>query len=345
MISLLEFEALGSTSSSITLPKIVSLFSGAGGLDLGFQKAGYEVVLAVDCDHWAVETHKAAFPGSMSLQADLVELGVDGFLKILKPLLVSGEKIGVIGGPPCQGFSRSNVSSKPDDPRNKLPMLYLQIVKALQDKYAVEFIVFENVLGIQDKKHQTTFDSIQNTLQSFGLHQSVKVYDAYEFGVPQHRRRVVIAAFASDEVLRSFLPEKQVEGKRTVGEVTDSLPEPLYFSRNAELNPFHPNHWTMQPRSSRFSHPDEQSWDARSFRRLKSDEPSPTVAYGHREIHIHPNGKRRLSIYEAMLIQGFPSEYRLYGSFSAQVQQVSNAVPPPLAFSLAVAIRESLAQM
>jgi len=322
----------------------VSLFSGAGGLDLGFADAGYEVVFAVDSDQWAVETHKQAFPGTCTIQADLVKLGVEGLIERIRPLLNHGEKIGVIGGPPCQGFSRSNVNATPNDPRNKLPMLYLKIVEALQAEYVVEFIVFENVLGIRDNKHKRTFNGILRQLRQLGLSPNVNEYDAYDFGVAQHRRRVIIAAFASARACQEFAPMRQIAGQKTVSEAIGRLPEPSYFSRGMTPNKYHPNHWTMQPRSYRFVHPDEQQRDGRSFRRLKEDEPSPTVAYGHREIHVHPNGKRRLSILEAMLLQGFPKRYVLYGPFSAQVQQVSNAVPPPLAYALALAAGHVLAQ-
>ena len=80
----------------------------------------------------------------------------------------------------------------------------------------------------------------------------------------------------------------------------------------------------------------------RSFRRLEWDKPSPTVAYGHREIHVHPDGRRRLSIFEAMRLQGFPTDFVLEGTFSSQVEQVSNAVPPPLAEALATAIKVAM---
>ncbi|MDR2381250.1 MAG: DNA cytosine methyltransferase, partial [Bifidobacteriaceae bacterium] len=207
-----------------TLPKIISLFSGAGGLDLGFKDGGYDVVLAVDFDEWAVETHRKAFPETRSLHADLVKLGVTGLMEAARQVLSPGDSIGVIGGPPCQGFSRSNVASRADDPRNKLPALYLDIVAALQAEYKVEFIIFENVLGIQDKKHRRTFDGIKQTLEELGLHQSVREYDAYEFGVPQHRRRVIIAAFESEKSQAVFSPKKQKDGKKTVGEAIDGLP-------------------------------------------------------------------------------------------------------------------------
>ncbi|BDR52216.1 cytosine-specific methyltransferase [Bombiscardovia nodaiensis] len=321
----------------------MSLFSGAGGLDLGFQKDKYEIVFAVDVDKSAVETHRKAFPKTHCIQADLVNLGVDGLVSEIDKVLVPGERIGVIGGPPCQGFSRSNSNSSADDPRNKLPALYLDIVKALKTKYTVDFLIFENVLGIEDKKHASTFSAIKETLGTLGFHKSIAEYDAFNFGVPQHRQRVIIAGFASKQACESFKPTAQIKGKQTVREAIEHLPEPSYCAHGRKVvDGFHPNHWTMQPKSPRFAHPELFKEDGRSFRRLSWDKPSPTVAYGHREIHIHPDGKRRLSVYEAMQLQGFPKNYELCGTFSAQVQQVSNAVPPPLAYALAVAVEDSL---
>ena len=119
----------------------------------------------------------------------------------------------------------------------------------------------------------------------------------------------------------------------------EGLPEPAYFSRGmtAKDIPFHRNHWTMMPKSPKLLA--GTSTDGRSFRRLLWDDESPTVAYGNREIHVHPDGGRRLSVHEAMLLQGFPRQYRLCGNFSQQITQVSNAVPPPVARALARTIR------
>jgi DNA (cytosine-5)-methyltransferase 1 len=98
----------------------------------------------------------------------------------------------------------------------------------------------------------------------------------------------------------------------------------------------------MQPKSHRFLSPTAESGEGRSFRRLNWDAASPTIAFGHREIHVHPNGHRRLSIYEAMLLQGFPADFVLEGNLSEQVEQVSNAVPPPLARSIALAVKSAI---
>lgn len=330
----------------MALPKIVSLFSGAGGLDLGFQQAGFPLAFAVDVSVAAIETHRRNFEGAVSVAADLEELGPDGVLGHLHSLLEPGESIGVIGGPPCQGFSRANTGSAANDPRNRLPLLYLQIVQALQGKYKVEFVLFENVLGIRDAKHSVTFGGILSKFREIGLTPDVNEYSALDYGVAQSRNRVIISGFRDMEAARNFKPVKVESTDLTVRAVIGALPDPAFFARGLDRAaiPHHENHWTMRPLSRRFSRPGGADRAGRSFRRLDWDKPSPTVAYGHREIHIHPDGRRRLSIYEAMLLQGFPSDFVLEGTLSSQVEQVSNAVPPPLAQSLAAAIREAMSR-
>lgn len=326
------------------LPKIVSLFSGAGGLDLGFSKAGFPLAFAVDNSPAAVATHRHNFPRTSAVTADLIDLGPDGLARHVEKVLTPGEAIGVIGGPPCQGFSRANNSSVAADPRNQLPMLYLSIVKALQERYDVQFVLFENVLGIRDAKHEVVFRSILRKLRRLGLHTRVDEHSALDFGVPQTRNRVIIAGFREKAAASAFAPRKIKRSGLTVRAAIEGLPAPVFYSRGLQTAsiPHHPNHWTMQPRSRRFSNPEELRSVGRTFRRLEWDMPSPTVAYGHREIHIHPDGHRRLSIFEAMLLQGFPAAFVLKGTLSAQVEQISNAVPPPLAKALAASAKRAL---
>ena len=332
------------TETANVLPKIVSLFSGAGGLDLGFTRAGFPLAFAVDLSPAAVQTHQRNFKETTSIAADLEDLGPDGVLECLEGLLEPGEAIGVIGGPPCQGFSRANTGSAANDPRNRLPMLYLQIVEALKSRYCVEFVLFENVLGIRDTKHSVTFCGILSKFREIGLIPDVNEYSALDYGVAQTRNRVIISGFRDAEVAQNFNPKKVEASNLTVRSVIGDLPDPAFFARDLEKSaiPHHENHWTMRPVSKRFSQPGGVDRAGRSFRRLEWDKPSPTVAYGHREIHVHPEGRRRLSIYEAMLLQGFPTDFVLEGAFSSQVEQVSNAVPPPLAQSLAAAIKTAM---
>lgn len=326
-----------------SLPKIVSLFSGAGGLDLGFQQEGFCVPLAIDYAPSAISTHKKNFKDTFSIAADLTELGPAGVLEYVFETVEIGSKIGVIGGPPCQGFSRANPTAEANDPRNLLPSLYVKIIKELQKYYEVEFVVFENVLGMKDKKHSSKYKALIDGLEKLDFTIYEKELCALDYGVPQKRQRIIISAMRQDQGYGEVRPNKR-KGKSTVREAIGELDDPAYFEKGLTPKdiPVHPNHWTMKPKSIRFVSQMPLNNKARSFRKLNWDDASPTIAFGNREIHVHPNGHRRLSIYEAMLLQGFPHKFILEGNLSQQVTQISNAVPPPLARSVASAVKRSL---
>jgi DNA (cytosine-5)-methyltransferase 1 len=326
------------------LPVIVSLFSGAGGLDWGFHKEGFEIRAAFDIAPAAIRTHRRNFPRATAIACDLDLIGPSGVLEHVRAAIPAGRRIGIIGGPPCQGFSRANVSRSKDDPRNKLPALYVRIVRELQKHYRVEFIVFENVLGMRDAKHRASYESLVRGLGRLDFHVSEQELCATEFGVPQTRRRIVLMAMAKTRTTPNLRPRRR-KGARSVRDAIGSLPAPAFFERDLSPDqiPVHPNHWTMNPKSRRFRNR-RADRESRSFKRLIWSKPSPTIAFGHREIHVHPGGKRRLSIYEAMLLQGFPDTFVIEGNLSEQVEQVSNAVPPPLARSVASAFRRAFAK-
>jgi DNA (cytosine-5)-methyltransferase 1 len=142
-----------------------------------------------------------------------------------------------------------------------------------------------------------------------------------------------------------WVPPRPVRGEVTVGQVIGGLPDPIHNAPalNPESFPVHPNHWCFVPKSQKFQNglKEGEMW-GRSFRTLSWNEPSWTVAYGHREMHVHPSGRRRVSIYEAMLLQSFPENYRLLGTITDQCALVSDAVPPKLARQIAQSIRVSL---
>lgn len=339
----IEKTGVCSPMSDKELPEVVSLFCGAGGLDWGFHKEGFQVSLAIDISKAAIKSHQRNFKSTCSVAADLIELQPDGVFKLVADKINKNKRIGLIGGPPCQGFSRANTSSQANDPRNLLPQLYLDIVKKLQLDYVVEFVVFENVLGIRDKKHAATYAALVMGLEELGFTVTEKELCSIDFGVPQMRRRILLSALRSGQGYKEVKPEHK-EGKRTVKEAIGHLADPAFFDRSltADQIPVHPNHWTMQPKSKRFQNPEKNYSDGRSFKRLNWEKPSPTIAFGNREIHVHPSGKRRLSVYEAMLLQGFPEDFVLIGNLSEQVEQVSNAVPPPLSRSLAAAVKKAI---
>jgi DNA (cytosine-5)-methyltransferase 1 len=329
--------------NKVALPQIISLFSGAGGLDLGFKQKGFKISLAIDFEKAAIQTHKRNFKKTKSISEDLIKLGPSGVLSHVQKQIQPGSRIAVIGGPPCQGFSRANPTANPNDPRNLLPLLYVKVIKELQKYYSVEFAVFENVLGMKDKKHSNKYAGLIRGLKKLGFDINERELCALDYGVPQVRQRIIISAMRKGQGYSDVIPIKR-KGKTTVRQAIGMLGEPAFFDRKLKPNeiPIHPNHWTMKPKSRRFIQPILAELKTRSFRRLIWDKASPTIAFGNREIHLHPEGKRRLSIYEAMLLQGFPSSFILEGNLSQQVTQISNAVPPPLARSVAAAVKRSL---
>ncbi|MHA4870213.1 DNA cytosine methyltransferase [Duganella sp. PWIR1] len=323
--------------------KLVSLFCGAGGLDLGFKQAGFSTAIAFDFNQSAVESFNKNHPGKVATVVDIEKAGADGILSLVIKKIPRGSDIGIIGGPPCQGFSRANPNSKADDPRNALPKTYLQIVKALMGVYNVHFLLIENVGGIKAEKHSETFDGIIAEIESLNFGSHHEILNSVHYGVPQHRKRMLIVGLRKDQAAKFSFPKKNKKIK-TVGDVIADFPSPVFCNRGTKVEEsvFHPNHWTMMPRSKKFTSDYVAPAGSRSFKKVEWHEPSKTIAFGNREILVHPSGLRRLSIYEAMLLQGFPKKFKLLGTLSAQVTQVSNAVPPPLAKEIALSIKYSI---
>lgn len=330
-----------------TLP-VVSLFSGSGGLDEGFVQAGFSSVLAMDIDQAACQTFEWNHPRIRILRKDLSQ-ALNGYVvERLSELPFSVRPVGVIGGPPCQAFSLSNVHKRSDDPRLKLPGNYAHILSELTKHYGIDFFVFENVLGLKHKAHSELFGYFKELFASAGFTIFEGELDAQDFGVAQVRKRVFVVGFNSLKypAVRFEFPKGNPTQRKTVREVIGTLPSPAVFERGMRSDeiPHHPNHWCLKPKSKKFFNGFLKEGDikGRPFRVLEWGKPSWTVAYGHREVHVHPSGKRRLSIYEAMLLQGFRPDYVLKGNMSDQIRLVSDAVPPPLARALAESVLKVL---
>lgn len=326
--------------------KVVSLFCGAGGLDLGFIDAGFEVCYAVDSDAAAIRTYNRNHPGELGKVMDLLETDVEQLCNlVIKECGKSTQVSGIIGGPPCQGFSQGNVGRHAGDPRNKLALKYANIVNAFHGKFGLKFFVFENVPEIRAKRNMEILNELRSELSTnFNIFE--QELNSCNYQVAQNRKRLFIVGICKSYNLEEFhFPLPSDLKKKVVADVISDLPDPIYFSHSLSAGsiPFHQNHWTSRPRSKRFETGLMPS-GGRSFIKLDWEKPSRTVAYGNREIHIHPNGQRRLSIYEAMQIQGFPFRYVLEGNLSQQVKQISNAVPPPVAEKIAQSIMDQILQ-
>jgi DNA (cytosine-5)-methyltransferase 1 len=325
---------------------VISLFCGCGGLDLGFREAGFQPLLAIDKDASACKTYEQNHAGVRVLKQDLSSAPKGYILDRLAELPQTIKPVGVIGGPPCQAFSLSNRNGDERDARANLPHNYATVLKDLALAFELDFFVFENVLGLRYKKHSELFGVFKRLFASAGFSIFEGELDAQDFGVAQMRKRLFVVGFNGKKYpdLDFEFPTGPVKARRTVKDAIGSLPKPKFYEHGlspADI-PVHPNHWCMRPRSKKFfnGYLKEGDIKGRPFRVLPWDKPSWTVAYGHREVHIHPSGHRRLSIYEAMLLQGFPSSYRLLGTLSDQIRLVSDAVPPPLAEVLGKAVME-----
>lgn len=325
---------------------LLSLFCGAGGLDLGFERAGFDVGLALDKKADSVESynHNRCTP-SHGHCADVNDISLE-FLDGLW-----GSKFaptGIIGGPPCQSFSQANRSITDEDPRHQLPLVYARLLKKLNNRRAVEFFVMENVKGLRSGRHAHRLEIFKAALTDAGFHVSEQLLNSANYGTPQNRERLFIVGLNRKifgEVTWGIPAFTTTNPENVwVKAVLGGLPEPIQFVRGADPDkfPHHRNHWCMVPKSPRFANGSLKTGDSsrRSFKTLGWSKPSITVAYGHREVHVHPNGHRRLSIYEAMLLQGFPHTYELLGSLSSQIDQVSEAVPPPMAEAVARSVND-----
>jgi DNA (cytosine-5)-methyltransferase 1 len=333
-------------ASNSSLP-VVSLFCGPGGFDVGFEQAGFTPVLAIDAAAAACKTFKYNHSTATVLKRDLATAPQGYVVERLRELPDNPIPVGVIGGPPCQAFSLSNGYKTESDPRAELPRHYAAALKELNKEYRIDYFVFENVLGLKHLRHHAVFEQFKRLFASAGFTIFEDELDAVDFGVAQVRKRVFIVGFNKDKYpnLQFSFPSGW-KHRATVRDTIGDLPPALLFQRGTlpDEIPHHPNHWCMRPRSPRFTNGTLKQGEikGRPFRVLRWDEPSWTVAYGHREVHIHPEGKRRLSVYEAMLLQGFPPDYVLCGTLSDQIRMVSDAVAPPVAKALAEAIRDAL---
>lgn len=325
---------------------LLSLFSGAGGLDLGFEHAGFQIGLALDRKKDSVDSYNHNRPNAPCAKVqDLSSISVD----------VIDQRYGskfmptaVIGGPPCQSFSQANVNQRDDDIRSALPRSYARLVKELHERSRLDFFVMENVVGLTQAKHEPTLIAVETYLRKAGFTTARLMLNAKDHGTPQNRPRLFLVGvnrtkFPAINPASLDVPKKS---GGTVRSKIGKLGEPWHFSRNIDMkcHPEHINHWCMSPKSPKFHQQGgvRPGIKGRSFKMLDWDSPSIAVAYGHREVNVHPNGRRRLSVYEAMLLQGFPPEYELLGTLSSQIDQVSEAVPPPLAHAVASSINRAL---
>lgn len=329
---------------------VLSLFSGSGGLDLGFEEAGFRPLLAIDSSSAAIATYERNHPGTATAKMDLSEVEPEFVLDLWDGITGGTRPAGIIGGPPCQGFSKSNAHQSDSDPRRRLLYNYASIIEIFTERYDTDFFVLENVPGLNYTRHKPLLAEFKEMAVAAGFIMPATdsiFLDAGNFGVPQHRKRLVMVGINAKRYPGTELvaPEGHCDPP-SVASAIAGLPEPVYCGNRLgpDAIPYHPNHVAMVPKSPKFTDGSLSQGNGKglSFKVLAWDSPSYTVAYGHNEIHVHPDCHRRLSVYEAMLLQGFPRSYELVGTFTEQVRLVSDAVPPPMAEGVARSIIQTL---
>ncbi len=341
----------------------IDLFSGCGGMSLGFEKSGFKELLAIDNWKDALVTYEHNIKNAHTLCADLSCLSPD---KIMSDYNITNVDV-IIGGPPCQGFS---VAGKRiiEDERNKLYKSFVSFVKHFRPKA----FVMENVPNILSIGGGIVKDSIIKDFGDIGYTVKVQVMTASDYGVPQNRRRAVFVGFA-DGTQYNF-PHPLCSHKITAYEALCDLPEgsladgdayptdaqndyQRFIRQNSKGVYNHDitihNEKTkeiiaMVPDGGNYKDLPEDLQQTRkvhiAWTRLNSQKPSITIDTGHRH-HFHYKWNRVPTVRESARIQSFPDSFVFLCSKTSQYKQVGNAVPPIMAQAIAEQLKKQLCQV
>lgn len=346
--------------NSKTRHTFIDLFSGCGGLSLGFGMAGYESLLAIDNWQDALSTYTFNRPGARTLCADISALNPS---EIKKQYDIHNVDV-IIGGPPCQGFS---VAGKRDvnDTRNRLYKSFVEFVKTFSPKA----FVMENVPNILSIGNGVIRDAIVSDFEGLGYKVVHKVLTASDYGVPQNRRRAVFVGMKDGK--EYIFPDKLQSPKVTSWEALSDLPEHSLadgedytstpksayqeFMRAGSLGIY--NHDVTEheqktkdiialvPDGGNYKDLPQDLQQTRkvhiAWTRINSKKPSMTIDTGHRH-HFHYQYNRIPTVRESARIQSFPDSFIFKCSKTSQYKQVGNAVPPLLAKAIATRLAEHL---
>ncbi len=314
----------------------VDLFSGAGGLSLGFKQAGFQNIFSIDYDHDSCETHKKNIPNHKVIESDIRSLTKSDILR-----LTNGVDVDIVaGGTPCQGFSMAgNIGRKfIDDPRNSLFKEFARVVSILKPK----FIVIENVARLFTHNNGRTRKEIVKLFSGMGYETECHIINSVDYGVPQTRRRLFI--IGNKLGLKNTFPLPTHKVPVTVKDAIGKLPR-LVSGKSSRI----PNHRSMnhskqmlkkmsyvKDGGNRYDIPKSirpKTGDVRKYIRYGSSDPSVCVTGDMRKI-FHYEQNRALTVRELASLQSFPKTFEFLGNSLSQQQQVGNAVPPRLAFVL-----------
>lgn len=327
---------------------IISLFSGCGGLDLGFEKAGFSVPVANEFDPTIYETFKINHPKTHLIEGDVRKVTKNDIAPF-----INGEVDGIIGGPPCQSWSEAGSLKGIDDARGQLFFDYIRILKEFQPK----FFLAENVSGMLANRHNEAVQNIIQLFENAGYDVSLNLVNAKDYGVAEERKRVFYIGFRKDLNINFVFPKGSTEDddkKITLRDIIWDLQEtavPAYTKNHHNPDAINNNEYYTGAYSPIFmSRNRVKGWDEQAF----------TVQASGRQCQLHPQapkmqkfGKndcrfvsgsehlyRRMTIREIARVQGFPDEFKfIYKDTNDAYKMIGNAVPVNLAYEIAVAIK------
>lgn len=321
----------------------VDLFSGAGGMTLGFDEAGFKNIFSVEFNKDFAETYKKNFPDHILIVDDIKNITENQIRNI-----IGEKKVDVIiGGPPCQGFSIAGNIARNfiNDDRNRLFKEFVRFVEIIKPK----IFVLENVAAMEKHNKGETIKEIVSSFNDLGYETKYKVLNASKFGVPQERRRIFIIGVLGEN---TFNYPEEINELVTIKEAIGDLPR-LCSGETSEV----PNHNAMRHSNqmlekmsyikdggNRYDIPEElrpRSGDSRKYIRYNSNKPSYCVTGDMRKI-FHYNQNRALTCRELARLQTFPDSFIFLGNSGKIQQQIGNAVPVLLANKIALKVKEVL---
>ena len=325
--------------------KVLSLFTGAGGFDIGFKAKGFKIILASDIWDKAQETYNYNYPKIPFLKSDIRLISKETIMSLTKNEVPDV----IIGGPPCQGFSVMG-DKNTGDPRNELYEEYLRLISDLDPKC----FVFENVKGLKTMFKGRFLNKLINQITALGYNLHFKVFDSSEYGVPQKRERVILVGTKLDNPF-SF-PKKSnknisnIKSYKNVNEAIGDLSNGTQLENHLILNhgEIVIERYKLIPEGGKLPPPNELPKKIRrknfgnTYVRLHRDKFAPTMVPGNNAFPVHPYIDRSLTPREAARIQTFPDEFIFKGNRREQCILVGNAVPPLLAANIASSIKDHL---
>ena len=327
------------------VPTCLSLFTGAGGLDLGFERAGFRILAATDIEPCSLKTVARNWPGTPFVLADAQTLAVESLVDAMGGLRPDV----IIGGPPCQGFSTLGDRHSADH-RNLLVDEFVRITEILRP----QAVLVENVRAITTEYGGRYRDYVIEHFGAIGYRMQSAVLNAAEFGVPQLRSRAFFVGFADPRVRYQWPVPTHGDGLlpyRTVGDAIGDLVDagrevanhiPLRHTERVVRR------YQLIPEGGLLPPPEDLPEDLRrknfgsTYKRLHRDRPSLTLVPGNNAFPVHPVLDRSLTPREAARLQTFPDDFVFEGDRRRQCILVGNAVPPVLATALAESVREKI---